>query len=258
MTDSPPRSIVLLSWNLNADHSMKKMIGTAFVLAGLALSLAHAGEMIPEKLEQEIISKIRAKTEPVYRKYIGVESTREIISRQYDSRDNSYRGGYTVRLRRKEYFHKKAHYKVLKYVKDGKEEPVWKYNYPTRNPVHQPFDPDTDKNYITRLCGKKTINGIPCWEFEVIPKKETPRHLRGKIYFSISGLDLIYLEGTLARYPVGLKSLTMAIYFKKLDDAYVISKGSYTFAVLVPLFYPHRKFEQTFTSTDDRLIPAGS
>lgn len=235
---------------------MKNRIRAAIAFVMIVIVPALAGEMIPEKLEQEIISKIRAKTAPVYSNYIGVESTREILSRQYDSRDNSFRGSYTVLLRRREYFYKKATYTVLKYVKDGKEEPAWKYNYPTRSPAYQPFDPDTDKNYITRLRGRKTINSIPCWEFEVIPKKNTSRHLKGNVYFSIRGLDLIYLEGTVAHYPIGLKSLAMSIFFKKLGDTYAIDRGSYTFIVHVPLFYPHRKFEQTFTSTDDRLIPA--
>ena len=214
-----------------------------------------AGDRKPGTLEQEIISRIKARTAPVYQKYIGVESTREIVSRQYDSRDNSYRGGYTVLVRRKEYFYKKATYKVLKYVRDGKEEPSWKYNYPTREPVYMPFDPESDNNYIIKLIGKKTIAGIPCWEFDVAPRKDTARHLKGKIYFTISGLNLIFLEGTIADYPIGLQSLAMSIYFKKLDDACVMDRGTYTFTVHVPLFYPYRKFEQTFRSGGDRLIP---
>ncbi len=235
---------------------MKNKVRAAFALIIIAIARDSTGEMITDKLEQEIILKIREKTAAVYRKYTGVECTREIVSRQYDSRDNSYRGGYTVQLRRREFFHKKAEYKVLKYIRDEKEEPGWKYNYPTRSPVYQPFDPDTERNYITRLRGKKNIDGIQCWEFEVIPKKNTSRHLKGNVYFSIGSLDLIYLEGTVADYPIGLKSLSIAIHFKKLDDAYVASRGSYTFIVHVPLFYPHRKFEQTFTSSGDRLIPA--
>jgi hypothetical protein len=233
----------------------KRIPATALMVLIAVPALSET--IMPEKLERELIIKIRAKTEPVYKKYVGVECTREIISRQFDSRDHTYKGGYTVQLRRREYFRKKASYKVLKFIRNGKEEPTWKYNYPTRSPVYQPFDPDTDKNYFTYLRGKKTIAGIPCWEFEVVPKKNTSRHLKGKVYFSIRGLDLVYLEGTVAHYPIGLQSLSMAIFFKKLDDAYVASSGSYNFVVHVPLFYPYHRFEQTFTSSDDRLIPAG-
>lgn len=227
-------------------------------LAAAAIIAAPAsGENGPQgKLEQELIAKIMAKTAVVYKKYCGVESTREIVSRQYDSRDNAYRGGYTVLVRRWEYFNKRAAYKVLKYARDGKEEPSWKYNYPTRSPAYQPFDPDSDKHYAIRLLGKKTITAVPCWEFDVTPKKNTSRHFKGRIYFSVGGLDLVYLEGTIASYPIGLESLTMALYFKKLEDAYVLSHGTYTFVVNVPIFYPHRKFVQTFASRDDRLIPA--
>ncbi len=246
----------MISENTTAPlRPIKNMIISALALILIFTEPAAPESTLPEMLESKIIAKIMEKTLPVYSKYIGVESTREIVSRQYDSRDNSYRGGYTVLLRRKEYFHKRATYRVLKYIKDGKEERSWKYNFPTRNPAYQPFDPDTEKNYATKLRGKKTINGIPCWEFEVIPKKNTSRHFKGNVYFSIRGLDLIYLEGTVAHYPIGLKSLTMAIYFKKLDDACVASRGAYTFVVHVPLFYPNRRFKQTFTSSNDRLIP---
>lgn len=231
---------------------------SSILLAAIAMALTPGpapDHVTTEHSEQDMVRQIREKMLPVYRKYIGVESIREIVSRQYDSRDNTCRGGYTVLLRRREYFHRRATYKVLKYMKDGKPEPAWKYNYPTRSPAYLPFGPDSETNYATRLKGKKTIRGVPCWEFEVIPKKNTSRHMRGSIYFSVKGLDLIYLEGTVAYYPPGLKSLAMAVYFKKLDDAFVMSEGSYTFVVHVPLFYPHRKFEQSFISRDDRLIP---
>jgi hypothetical protein len=158
-------------------------------------------------------------------------------------------------VHRKEFFYKRAKYDVLKYIKDGKEQPGWKYNFMTRKPVYPPFDADNDKNYTIRLLGKKMIADIQCWEFDVIPKKKTTRHLKGKMYFSVNGLDLVLIEGTVADYPIGVKSLFIEIYFKKLGEAYVASRGTYTFVVDIPLFYPHKKFVQTFTSRDDRLIP---
>ena len=228
------------------------------ILAGI---LAIAAPVVSEtdglkNIEDELITKIRAKITPLYKKYDGVECMREIVSKQYDSRNDSYLGGYTVLLRRKEFFYKKAKYKVLKYTKDGKDLALWRYNYSTRKPAYQPFDPDTDNNYTIKLLGKKAVKNVLCWEFDVIPKKKTSRHLKGNVYFTVNGLNLFYLEGTVADYPIGLASLYMEIYFKKLDDAYVMSNGTYTFVVHIPIFYPHRKFVQTFTSSEDRLIPA--
>lgn len=206
--------------------------------------------------EKEIMDRIRAKIAPIYQKYIGVDCRREIVSQQYDSRDNKYLGTYTVLLQRQEYFYKKAKYKVLKYIKDGKETAKWKYSPRTLPPAYPPFDPDSDKHYVIKLLGKKNIQGVPCWEFDIVPKKKNSRHINGKCYFTVKGLDLLYLEGTVAGLPFGVKSVFLEINFKKIDDAYVLSHGTYTFVVHVPVFYPHKKFVQQFTSSEDRLIPA--
>ena len=231
----------------------KRAVLLAGILAIASPVFSDTGGL--KKIEDDLISKIRARVTPLYKKYIGVESTREIISKQYDSRDDTYLGGYTVLLRRKEYFYKRAKYKVIKYLKDGREQPSWKYNYLTRKPAYQPFDPDTDKNYTITLLGKKNIKNIPCWEFDINPKKKTYRHLIGNVYFTIKELDLFFLKGTVADYPFGLKNLYIEIYFKKLEDAYIMSNGTYTFVVDIPIFYPHKKFVHAFTSYDDVLIP---
>jgi hypothetical protein len=231
----------------------KRAVLLAVILAIASPAFSDAGGL--KNIEDELISKIRAKLTPLYKKYIGVESTREIVSKQYDSRNDTYRGGYTVLLRRKEYFYKRATYKVIKYLKDDKEQPSWTYNYPTRKPAYQPFDPDTDKNYTITLLGKKIIKNIPCWEFDITPKKKTSRHIIGNVYFTIKELDLFFMKGTVADYPYGLKNLYLEIYFKKLEDAYIMSNGTYTFVVDIPIFYPHKKFIQAFNSYDDVMIP---
>ena len=232
-------------------HRYRGLLCCTMLMAAAAGTAGGADQ----NTEHEISEKIRAKIAPIYRKYIGVECKREIISMQYDSRDNTYQGTYTVLLDRKEYFYKRAKYTVLKYVKDGKETAKWKYRPRTLPPAFPPFDPESDKHYDIRLAGKKAIQGVPCWEFEIIPKKKNSRHIKGRCYFTVKGLDLFYLEGTVADLPFGVKSVDLEIFFKKVEDAYVLSHGTYTFVVHVPVFYPHKKFVQKFTSSEDRLIP---
>ncbi len=232
--------------------------GYRCLLSCFLLTVAATGTAGGEdqKNESEIIEKIQAKIAPIYRKYVGVECTREIVSQQYDSRDDRYLGTYTVILQRKEYFYRKAKYKVLKYIKNGKDVAKWKYRPRALPPAYPPFDPDSDKHYEIRLSGKKAVRGVPCWEFDIIPKKKDSRHIDGKCYFTVQGLDLFFLEGTVADLPFGVKNVYLEIFFKKIDDAYVLSHGTYTFVVHVPVFYPHKKFVQQFTSSEDRLIPA--
>jgi hypothetical protein len=239
-------------------HNAIIMLSGTTVLAGAMLFTVYSApsDAVPALAENEIIARIRAKISPLYEKYAGIECLREITSMQYDSRDNTFLESYTVLLRRREYFYRKADYKVLKYIKDGKEKPRWYYNFPTRKPVHQLFDRDMDKNYAVKLLGKKSVNNVECWEIDVIPQKKTPRHMKGKAYFTVKDLDLFCLEGTIADNPTGLQSLYLKIFFKRLDDAYCMSTGTYILMVHVPIFYPHRKMVQTFSSSEERLIPA--
>ncbi len=217
--------------------------------------LIPASSITPTAINDEILDRIRRQAEAAYSRYEGVESQREITSNQYDSNTGNLLESYDVILQRKEYFYKRAEYTVVKYIRDGKVLPPEKYNYRTRDPVFPPLDSNNGMNYQIKLNGETTISGKRCYELEVVPRKKTARHLLGKMYFTVDGLDLYYLEGTIAKLPFGLKSLQMNIYFKRVDDAWVMSHGTYIFKVHIPVFYPNRKFVTCFTSTNDRLIP---
>lgn len=224
----------------------------SIILAGTIPALA--GDVRSAELEAKIISGINTKALLMYTKYSGVECKKEIVSRQYDYRDNSYIGSYSVLFNRKEFYYKKPENKIITYIRNGKREPAWKYHFPAGMPPHHPFAPDTDKHYTIKLVGKKRINNVFCWELDVIPKKKTRRHMKGKIYFTCSSLDLFFLKATFAKYPIGVKGLEIEIYFKKLDDACVASHGTYTFMMNLPFIYPHTKFVQEFLYSENRLI----
>jgi len=204
----------------------------------------------------DILRKIREKAGYAFSRYSGVESRREITTGQYDFLTGKLITSYRAVLLRKDYFYKKAEFKALKFVRDGRELPPEKFNYRSMDPVHMPFAKNSDENYSIILGGETAIDGVSCWELEVIPKKNTMRHFSGKIYFTIDGLDLYYLKGTVAYRPFVLKNLSMEIYFKKTGDISVMSRGSYVIEIDVPLFFPHRKIVSSFTSTEDKLIPA--
>lgn len=205
---------------------------------------------------EEILAKIKVKAAAIYAKYIGVKCRREITSKQYDDRDGKFLGGYKVIVNRREYYYKKPEYTVVKFIKNDKEESPDDYSYSPRDPVYPPLAPKYDKEYAITLTGKKLISSVPCYQLEVVPRRKTQRHFLGKLYFTENGLDLYYMEGTVARYPLGLKSLYFQLYFRKLGDAFVMSHGDYVFVINIPLFYPHRKFVQHVVSWDDALIPA--
>lgn len=214
------------------------------------------GQEIADYQSDEIISRIRRKSAIIYQKYKGVECRRTIISKQYDDRTGAEVGGYEAVLLRKEYFYQKAKNEVLSFSPYGKMSVPRRFLFQTRPPIHPPFDANADTNYRLRVTGKKRIQGKECWEIAVTPLKKTYRHLAGSAYFTVQELDLLCLAGTVADLPTGVKSLSMEVFFKKLDDAYVIDRGTYAFTIHIPIFFPHRRLVQTFTSCEDRLIPA--
>ncbi|MCU0849349.1 MAG: hypothetical protein MUD12_15815 [Spirochaetes bacterium] len=227
------------------------------MMAVMVLALPAPGSAAPRGEDPEtVLSRIREKVTVMYDRYIGVEARREIESKQYDSRNFELRTSYRAVVIRKEYFYKKAEYTVLQFFKDGKELPPKKYNFRTVDPVFPPLDRNNDENYRVTVTGKRVIGGRECYELEIVPKKKTKRHLSGKAYFTVNGLDLYYIEGTVADYPFGVKSLEIKLYFKKAGDISVLSHGGYIVKIDIPVFYSHRMFVNTFRSFDDRPIPA--
>jgi len=228
------------------------MLFIAVAVSAFSIFPTNASAALPGS---DILLRIREQAGNVYSKYTGVESQREIKSFQYNAKTGGLISSNEVTMIRKEYFHKKAEYIVLKYIKDGKLLPPKNYNYKTRDPLIMPFDPGSNGNYIIKLNGEVEVTGKRCYEVDVLPKIKTSRTLCGKMYFTVDNLEPYYLEGTIARYPVGLESLRFQIYFKKVGDAWVMSHGTYTFVIHIPVFYPHRKFVSQFVSTNDQLIP---
>lgn len=205
-----------------------------------------------------ILAAIRANAARVYSAYEGVEARRSAVSRVYDSRSGKLIESAEVLLIRREYFRRRPEYTALRYVKNGEELPPEKYGYRTRDPIHLPFDVDHDANYRERVAGTAVVEGVRCYEIELIPRQKTARHFSGHAFFAVDGLALRYLEGTLADNPFGVKSLKLRLYFRSLGEAAVVERGEYDIDVHVPVLYPHRRIVHSFTSSEDRLIPKKS
>ena len=224
-------------------------------LAVLALASVGGGDPSRSPSNEAILAAIRNNTLRIYSSYNGIEARRSAVSRVYDSRTGELIESAEVLLIRREYFRQRPEYTILRYVKNGEELPPEKYRYRTREPIHLPFDVDNDANYDERVTGTALMEGVRCWEVEIVPKKKTTRHISGRAYFAEKGLSLRYLEGTLADKPFGVRSIVMRLHFRGLGGASVVERGEYDIDVHIPLVYPHRRIVYRFTSSDDRLIP---
>lgn len=227
-------------------------------LLALALSPGPDAAGVSAGRYGEVLAAIRANAARVYSAYEGVEARRSAVSRVYDSRSGKLIESAEVLLIRREYFRRRPEYTALRYVKNGEELPPEKFSYRTRDPIHLPFDVDHDVNYRERVAGTAVVEGVRCYEIELIPRQKTARHFSGRAFFAVDGLALRYLEGTLADNPFGVKSLKLRLYFRSLGEASVVDRGEYDIDVHVPILYPHRRIVHSFTSSEDRLIPKRS
>jgi hypothetical protein len=235
------------------NNKITKMVLTAIFLLSCLPSFETVESFALDN-EALILAKIGKKIRSTYEKYLGVQSKRDMTNILYDARTGELLKTYNVSLIRKEYFYKKPENIVLKYFKNGKELPASEYNYNTREPLIPPFDKNSEKNYNITLTGRSTIAGQTCYEVTIVPKIDTPRHLSGKAYFDVKTLNLCYLQGTIAKYPFGLKNLSMHIYFKKFKDSFVISHGTMIFDVHVPILFKNKRIVSKFKSSEEKLI----
>jgi hypothetical protein len=210
-------------------------------------------EITPD-LSIKIIDQLRKKYIPMYQKYQGVESTRQVEIKTYDSKTNQLLHISQVHLIRKDYFYKEPDIVVLKYVVDGKEKKPSKYKPIKYRPGYQVFDKNGDKNYDTQVVGYKTINSQQCYEVNVTPKEATELHYKGKLYYRVSDLMLAQSSGSIGKISFPLKTLHMDFNTESLNDLIVVSSGIVTASVDIPVIMPNRRIVSRFSALKNKPI----
>ena len=222
---------------------MKKLAALIFVLVLFASAppIQSRDVDIPQALSRNVINHLREKYIPMYNKYQGVESNRQLEIKTYDEKTNKLLSTENVHLIRKEYFYKKPEVEVLKYVVDGKEEKVSKYKPLKSKPSYHVFDKSGDINYETHVVGNKTIAGHKCYEVNVAPKKATQRHYQGKLYYRVDDLKLVLSSGSIGKISFPLKGLHADLIFDNINDLTVVSSGVISMRVDIPIIFPDRR-----------------
>jgi len=207
---------------------MKKLavIIFALVLFAPASPIQSRSLDIPPALSRKVISRLREKYIPMYKKYLGVESNRQIEIKTYDEKTNSLLKTENVHLIRKEYFYKKPEVEVLKYVVDGQEKKASKYKPLKSKPGYHVFDESGDINYETLVVGYKTIAEHQCYKVNVTAKKATNRHYQGELYYRVND---------------PLKGLRVDLIFDNINDLTVVSSGVISASVDIPVIFPDRR-----------------
>jgi hypothetical protein len=227
---------------------MKKLIALIGILSIFAPSSSiHSLEnTISSALSRNVINRLRTKYIPMYKKYQGVESNRQLEIKTYNEKNGTLLKTEFVNLIRKEYFYKEPEVEVLKYIVDGKEQKASKYKPLKSQPGFHVFDESGDNNYETQVVGYKTIDEHLCYEIAVTPKKATDKHYHGKLYYRVKDLKLVFSSGSIGKISFPLKGLHVDLIFDNVNDLMVVASGVISASVDIPIIFPNRKIISRF------------
>ena len=237
---------------------MKKFLitGICAALAAVALQPSAAGKSNPITPEESdrVITLAFERGIGLYKKYSGVESVRKEIISEYDPETNRLKSVSEVTMKRKDFFYKNPEVEVLTYKKDGKEMEPSKFRVMKAMPLYPVFDEKGRDNYQITVAEKIKHNGRQCYRIQVEPKKETSRHFKGNIYIAVNNMEMIGIEGTMAKLDFPIKEFRIAINTKRIDDVPVTQSGEVHVRVNVPVFYPDTMIVSTIATLETRLM----
>jgi len=236
---------------------MKKKIMMFIIIIAVILTQGFAigaeEQVTPEK-SKEIIGKIRAMTIPRAKKYRGVESTRNVEVKEYDSSGKLTVTHKFVAVRR-DYFYEPPESKVLKYEKNGKDTKPTDYKELKTDPTYPVFDENGEQYYETAVVAVQVIDGAKCYKVKVTPKQATARHFSGHIYYKTDDLEPHVAEGTIGKLPWPFKEFYMRFYFVKQNGYPMFRSGVMTIKVNVPVVFADHKFDTTIDVIESKPIP---
>jgi len=245
--------------------SLKKMNGKLLVVLFFLLlflpcistpEIASANPEIAlsEKESAHILENIFQKYMPTYKKYRGIESTRQMETVIFNTKTGQVVEKSEIMLVRRDYFYERPEVRVLKYVKNGTEMKPAEYKYDDSQPGHLVFDENGRDNYELQVTERSIIDGSDCYKIKVTPRKKTIRHVEGFLFCRVDNLELILYELTLGKFPFGVKECAMLFSTEDMGDLNVIKTGSIQVEAHIPILFPNRKIVTRFKAIDNTPI----
>jgi len=229
------------------------LFGLCALLAGKPTLSAQSGYS-PE-LSEEIVNRIIEKNIGILQKYRGVASLQRSITQVFNSETGEVTETVELKTLKKSYFQEPSETTVLEYKKNGIIEDPEDYKEDKRPPAYQVFDQKSRERFDYKVAGTKEINNQNCYILKVLPRQNTERHFKGTVYVNTDSLNTVYLEGTIADYPFGLKDMNMTFTFESLGELYAFKKATIELFIHVPIIKPNTRILITTDSLQNKPIP---
>ncbi len=203
--------------------------------------------------DSSLIEKLYQKMVPVYEKYEGVLSVRDITAVSRDPENGEVLKRFEARIERRDHFYKTPQIKALKYVENGKERRTSRYDTREIEPLHPVFDKNGKVHYDLKIAGSETVSGRKCVKIEVIPKSETTRHFKGHIFVDPEKLEIVRMTGSPAKLHWAMLHFSFDYHFDSLEGFPVLSRGTVKARVRVPLIISDNITDYTLKAVSNRF-----
>jgi hypothetical protein len=227
-------------------------LAVAFVI-GLSNSAALA-ETAEDPRGEAIMARITERASAFEESYLGSFSRRTVETRILDGDDGKLKMTRHAVVDVWDY-HGEAPTNEVRDCKidERVEDPSECVEKRRLEPAYRLFDKDAQKHYRLEYLGVETWNETPSYRVRVVPRENTPRHLKGDVFFDVQSLRLVGMNITLADYPFGLKDLSVELNFADQDGLPVIAGGRSEAHIYVPFLINDRSITH-FTASDQRLL----
>ncbi|HPC39858.1 MAG TPA: hypothetical protein PL180_07310 [Spirochaetota bacterium] len=225
-------------------------------LAAVTLQPATAGYSNPVSAEESdrIIKAAFERGIGIYKKYSGVESLRKEVVSEYDPATKKLKSVSELTIKRKDFFYREPEIEVLTYKKDGKDMAPSKFRVMKAMPLYPVFDEKGRDNYLITVAEKIKHDGRQCYRIQVDPRRETSRHFKGSIFVAVNSMEMVGIEGTIAKLDFPIKDFRITVKTKLFNNVPVTQSGEFQVRINVPVFYPDTLIVSTLETIESKLM----
>ena len=198
---------------------------------------AFSGQAGAPASSAEIIDRIYRNASDFQAQFPGTFIRRTRTVREIDPDDGAVQKTFVSEQEVSDRLGRRPEIKILSCEVNGKstEPSDCKRKEGDRKPPYRIFGPEGRSHYRYELLAEEASAKPPTYRLKVIPRERTSRHFEGILDFDASTLRLLASRGTVADYPLGLKSLELELLFDDLDGHPVPAHSRMDMTLYLPL-----------------------
>ena len=235
---------------------MKKsiLLFPLIILFAVLRSPAGGAASVPQEEADRVLAKAFSIGAEFYKKYRGIESLRKEVVKEFDPETGALRSTSEVTTRRKEYYYDKPDIQAISYKKDGKEMDPSSLRVYKALPIYPIFDEHGRDHYTLTIPERKSFGGKDCYRVQVEPKQNTSRHFKGNVWVAVKTLEMVAIEGTMAKLDFPLKEFRIELNLALEGSVPVVKNGLVRLRIKVPIFVPDTIIESAFEVLENKPI----